>query len=190
MVMHVRPGSSLLGENGKTQRLLRMLWNGSCIQLRARKDFFLGIGKKIKFHRESLGNRFDHPASEHEIQTVLLQGYTPTLQLSEVGNRARAAIALSPSQGVCYYPGKLHGGYQAFLIDQLFADCCKPAVTANLTLSYQRPVSPDAELFLEAWPTKVKGRKIEMEGSIRTLDKDTGDMTTVVTASALFIIPR
>ena len=121
---------------------------------------------------------------------MLLQGYTPTLQLSEVGNKARAAIALSPSQGVCYYPGKLHGGYQAFLLDQLFADCCNPAVTAGMTLSYHRPVPPDAELFLEAWPTKVNGRKIEMEGSIKLLDKDTGDMATVVTASALFISPR
>jgi acyl-coenzyme A thioesterase PaaI-like protein len=121
---------------------------------------------------------------------VLLQGYTPTLELSEVGNKAHAAIALSPRQGVCYYPGKLHGGYQAFLLDQLFADCCKPAVTASLTLNYQRPAPPDAELFLEAWPTKVNGRKIEMEGSIKILDGSTGNMITVVTASALFVSPR
>ncbi|KAJ6003630.1 HotDog domain-containing protein, partial [Penicillium canescens] len=120
----------------------------------------------------------------HGLQHVLLQGYTPILQLNEVGNKARAAIALSPSQGLCYYPGSSTEGIS------LFADCCKPAVTASLTLSYQRPVPPDAELFLEAWPTKVNGRKIEMEGSIRILDRDTRDMTTVVTASALFISPR
>ncbi|KAJ6041340.1 HotDog domain-containing protein [Penicillium canescens] len=173
-----------------------MLWDGSRIQLHARKGLFSNIRKKyqsIQFHHDSLGRH-----STHGIQHVLLQGYTPTIQLSEVGNKARAAIALSPSQGLCYYPGKLHGGYQAFLLDQLFADCCNqlfvdccnPPVTASLTLSYHQPVPPDAELFLEAWPTKVNGRKIEMEGSIKLMDKDTGDLATVVTASALFIIPR
>ena len=77
-------------------------------------------------------------------------------------------------------------------MDQLFADCCQPepAVTANFTIDFRRPIQPDSELVLSAWPVKVEGRKILMEGSIKISEKCSGEMLLAACATALFILPK
>jgi len=75
-------------------------------------------------------------------------------------------------------------------MDQLFADCCKPAVTANLTMEFMRPIQPDAKLVLCVWPVKIEGRKTYMEGAIKTPEKCTGRMLLAARATALFILPK
>jgi acyl-coenzyme A thioesterase PaaI-like protein len=119
----------------------------------------------------------------------LLHGYRPEFQNSELGQQATALMALEPQQRICFYPDKIHGGYQAFLLDQLFADCCKPAVTANLAVDFKRPIKPNARLILSAWPVKIEGRKVFMEGSIQ-VDEPSGERLLCARASALFILPR
>ncbi|KAJ5873598.1 HotDog domain-containing protein [Penicillium subrubescens] len=119
----------------------------------------------------------------------LLHGYRPELQRCELGQQATALMALEPRQRICFYPGKIHGGYQAFLLDQLFADCCKPAVTANLSVDFKRPIQPNSRLILHVWPVKIEGRKIFMEGSIQ-VDDQLGERLLCASASALFIVPR
>lgn len=77
-------------------------------------------------------------------------------------------------------------------MDQLFADCCQPepAVTAEFTMNFRRPIQPDSQLVLSAWPVKVEGRKISMEGSIKISDQCSGQMLLAARATALFILPR
>ena len=109
-----------------------------------------------------------------------------------MGQEGKATLTFEPRQRICYYPGKVHGGYQAFLMDQLFADCCQPepAVTAHFTMDYRRPIQPDSELVLSAWPVRVEGRKISMEGSINISEKCSGQMLLAARATALFILPK
>ncbi|KAH2751944.1 hypothetical protein KXV55_002801 [Aspergillus fumigatus] len=117
-------------------------------------------------------------------------GYSPIVRTVDLGKEAEYMTSLEPRQRICYYPGKLHGGMQAFFLDNLFADCCQGALTASLTISYLRPINPQATLSFRAWPVKVDGRKTYMEGCIKFLDGNEGVMVEAVRAKALFIRPK
>ncbi|KAJ6125931.1 HotDog domain-containing protein [Penicillium samsonianum] len=120
----------------------------------------------------------------------LLRRYIPDIQKNVIGQEARAILLFEPRQRICYYPGKIHGGYQAFLMDQLFADCCKPAVTANLTMEFMHPIQPDIKLVLRVWPVKIEGRKTWMEGAIKIPEKCSDRLLLAARATALFILPK
>ncbi|RAL06646.1 hotdog fold domain-containing protein, partial [Aspergillus homomorphus CBS 101889] len=90
----------------------------------------------------------------------------------------------------CYYPGKLHGGIQAFYLDQVLTDCCPGAVTASLAISYLQPIDPQSSLKVSAWPVKVEGRKLYMEACIKVLENSTGTMIKATHAKALVIMPN
>lgn len=124
------------------------------------------------------------------LKKALLGGYSPIIRTVDLGKEAEYMISLEPRQRICYYLGKLHGGMQAFYLDNLFADCCWGALTANLTLSYLRLINPGDPLSFSAWPVKVEGRKTHMEGCIKIPDEKTGAMIEAVRAKALFIRPR
>ncbi|GFF57624.1 hypothetical protein IFM51744_09277 [Aspergillus udagawae] len=124
------------------------------------------------------------------LKKALMGDYSPIIRTVDLGKEAEYMTSLEPRQRICYYPGKLHGGIQAFYLDNLFADCCRGALTANLTLSYLRPVNPQAPLSFSVWPVKVEGRKTYMEGCIKIPDAKTGAMIEAVRAKALFIKPR
>ncbi|KAH2020790.1 hypothetical protein KXV43_002566 [Aspergillus fumigatus] len=125
-----------------------------------------------------------------KLRKALMRGYSPIVRAVDLGKEAEYVTILEPRQRICYYPGKLHGGMQAFFLDNLFADCCQGALTANLTISYLRPTDPQATLSFRAWPVKVEGRKTYMEGCIKFLDGNAGVMVEAVRAKALFIRPR
>ena len=130
--------------------------------------------------------------SSNSLRQELLRGYKPDIRKNDIGQEGKAILNFGPRQRICYYPGKVHGGYQAFLMDQLFADCCQPepALTAHFTIDFRRPIQPDSELVLNAWPVSVEGRKISMEGSIKTFENCSGQMLLAARATAIFIIPR
>ncbi|KAF7588281.1 hypothetical protein BBP40_005935 [Aspergillus hancockii] len=120
----------------------------------------------------------------------LLQGYHPTFRRHRLGWEADAHLELSPRQQMCYYDGKLFGGYLALLLDRILADCCRPAVTAYLHTSFSRSVPPDVPIRLRAWPEKVEGRKIYLVGSVQIPGDKTGETMEAIRAQALFVRPR
>lgn len=105
---------------------------------------------------------------------------------------------------ICYlgkslsgYPGMVHGGLLAALLDEGLARCCFPAlpnkigVTANLNLDYRAPALTEGYFVLRANTTKVEGRKAFVEGRIESLTTDeTTEPTVHVEAKALFVEPR
>jgi acyl-coenzyme A thioesterase PaaI-like protein len=91
---------------------------------------------------------------------------------------------------MCYYNGKLFGGYIALLMDQILADSCKPAVTAYLNTSYLQSVPPTAPILLRAWPDRVEGRKIYLKGSLQIPGKASQDWVDAIKTEALFIRPK
>jgi acyl-coenzyme A thioesterase PaaI-like protein len=109
-----------------------------------------------------------------------------------LGQSVEALIKLNLDQQMCYYDGKLFGGYLALLLDQILADCCQPtpAMTAYLNTTFVCSVSPGVPIRLSAWPEKIEGRKIYLTGSIQVPGSGNGELIDAVKASALFIRPR
>ncbi|KAJ5472016.1 hypothetical protein N7539_008585 [Penicillium diatomitis] len=130
------------------------------------------------------------PLDSGHLYGELLAGYRPDFSDIDGSRHATVHLDLNAKQRICYYPRKVHGGYQAFLLDQLFADCCNPAVTASLTVDYKKPIHPDATLILRAWPVKAEGRKIYMEGSIKMADPVSGEMVVAARATAVFVFGK
>jgi acyl-coenzyme A thioesterase PaaI-like protein len=122
----------------------------------------------------------------------LFQGYRPQFKYHTLGREVEALMHLKPHQRMCYYEGKLFGGYIAFLIDRILADCCerKPAYTASLNTSFLLAIPPDVPIMLRAWPVKVDGRKTFLEGSVQIPGKTTGEWVNAIKAEALFIEPK
>ena len=121
----------------------------------------------------------------------LLQGYHPTFKPHPLGREVESLLFLSPAQQMCYYNGKLFGGYIALLMDHILADCCKPAaVTAFLNTSYLQSVPPTAPILLRAWPDRVEGRKIYLKGSLQIPGKTSQDWVDAIKTEALFIRPK
>ncbi|KAJ5318290.1 hypothetical protein N7476_004710 [Penicillium atrosanguineum] len=130
----------------------------------------------------------------------LLQGYRPVYKPHRLGCEVESLLLLGPSQRMCYYEGKLFGGYSTFLMDQILADCCKPpesiiadtgpAFTVNLNTSFVLPVPPTVPIFLRAWPDKIDGRKIFLKGCIQIPGKAPNEWVDAIQAEALFIRPK
>lgn len=91
---------------------------------------------------------------------------------------------------MCYYNGKLFGGYLTLLLDQILADCCRPAVTAYLNTSFKHSIPPHAPIRLRAWPEKVEGRKIYLQGSVEIPGSNGQEVVQAIHANALFIQPK
>ncbi|KAL2696095.1 hypothetical protein AAEP93_003395 [Penicillium crustosum] len=149
---------------------------------------FDGCSKLAKHtHLSSVSASHEPPI---EMMNSLLQGYRPTFKPHPLGREAESVLLLSPAQQMCYYNGKLFGGYIALLMDRIIADCCKPAVTAYLNTSYLQSVPPTAPILLRAWPDRVEGRKIFLKGSLQIPGKASQDWIEAVKTEALFIGPK
>ena len=120
----------------------------------------------------------------------MFQGYRPAFKVHPLGWEVECFLLLSPSQQMCYYDGKLFGGYLTFLMDRILADCCQPAVTAYLNTSFVRSVPPTAPILLRAWPDKVEGRKIYLKGSVQIPGEDPKEWVDAIKADSLFIRPK
>lgn len=130
----------------------------------------------------------------------LFDGYHPTFKRHLLGCEVEALLLLSPSQQMCYYEGKLFGGYVTLLLDRILADCCRPpdrvvagcgpAFTAYLNTSFLLPVPPNGPILLRAWPEKVDGRKIFLKGCVQIPGKAPSEWLDAITAESLFIRPK
>ncbi|KAH8430101.1 PaaI family thioesterase [Aspergillus melleus] len=126
----------------------------------------------------------------------LLDGYRPRFRPHRLGREAEANLRLAPQQQMCYYNGKLFGGYLTLLLDQILADCCRPpdqhrsAVTAYLNTSFRQSVPPHVPIRLRAWPHQVEGRKIYLHGAVEIPRDDGQGMVPAILAEALFIQPK
>ena len=126
----------------------------------------------------------------------LLEGYHPHFRPHHLGREVEAVLQLAPQQQMCYYNGKLFGGYLTLLLDQILADCCRPAdpdrpaVTAYLHTSFKHSIPPHAPIRLRAWPEKVEGRKIYLRGAVEIPGADGKEVIQAVHAHALFIEPK
>lgn len=119
----------------------------------------------------------------------------PPYVWSEDGGKSLVSILyLGPD--LCGYPGIIHGGLLATLLDEGLARCCFPAlpnkigVTANLSIDYRKPSFAESYMVLKARTVKVEGRKAWVEGRIETLAKEGENPVVLVEAKALMIEPK
>lgn len=67
-------------------------------------------------------------------------------------------------------PGLVHGGILSAALDDLMGYACvihdRSCVTAKLEVNYITPVPVEEEFELEAWVTKIEGKKLYLESSI------------------------
>ncbi|OQD79294.1 hypothetical protein PENANT_c055G00878, partial [Penicillium antarcticum] len=63
----------------------------------------------------------------------LLQGYRPKFKPHPLGWEVEALLSLSPAQQMCYYNGKLFGGYIALLMDRILADSSSSIILVAAT---------------------------------------------------------
>ncbi|KAK5987670.1 UPF0644 protein PB2B4.06 [Cladobotryum mycophilum] len=97
---------------------------------------------------------------------------------------------------VCGYPGKVHGGFLATMLDEGLARCCfgavphNVAVTARLEIDYRKPAQAGNFFVMRAKTTKVEGRKAWVEGHIETLPATGGTPVVLAEAKALFVSPK
>lgn len=85
------------------------------------------------------------------------------------------------------FPGVLHGGILAALVDEAMAWSMWAAdralgVTAKMEMRYRRPVPPDGPLTVRGHVARARGRRFAVEASIEDASGE-----TLVEASALFL---
>lgn len=120
----------------------------------------------------------------------LLSEYQPVFQTNGKDWALKAEMIFH--EHLCYHEGKVHGGILALFLNHMFADCCasmdssRRAVTADLHLSYVRPVSPNLPTTFHVRVVKVEGRKVRMSGIVSSVDQELGEVVAV-NAEALFI---
>jgi len=73
------------------------------------------------------------------------------------------------------YPGRLHGGLVAALLDGSMTNCLFAAgiqaVTAELTVRYRHPVAARRPMTLGAWLTKSRGALHQLRAELRQDDR-------------------
>ena len=120
----------------------------------------------------------------------------PPIVFLEDGGKSLVMVAYLGNE-VCGYPGFVHGGLLATILDEGLARCSFPVLpnklgmTANLNINYKKPTVAGQYIVLRARTTKAEGRKAWVEGHIETLPKKEGEEATVlVEATGLFVEPR
>lgn len=113
--------------------------------------------------------------------------------------RLHFVVALGPD--VCGWPGVVHGGLTAALVDEAMGHLflalrsagalpfSGPAFTASLTVDYRKRVpSPSTAVLVTAEVDSAVGRKLTMRATVS--DGPHTDATTYAEASALFVSPK
>jgi acyl-coenzyme A thioesterase PaaI-like protein len=119
----------------------------------------------------------------------------PPYSWSEEGGKSLVSI-MYLGEELCGYPGVVHGGLLATLLDEGLARCCFPALpnklgmTASLTVNYRKPSMAQQYIVLKGKTVKVEGRKAWVEGHIETLPQNGEEPVVLVEASALMIEPK
>ncbi len=83
----------------------------------------------------------------------------------------RAICDFTPCAHQEGYPGRMHGGIVATMIDEAMGWAvygeAQWGATARLNVRYRLPVRLDELLHIEAWVTKNRGRLIELRAEVR-----------------------
>lgn len=119
----------------------------------------------------------------------------PVVWVEDEGKSLVAMMYLGDE--ICGYPGLIHGGILATLLDEGLARASFAALpnglamTASLSIQYRKPSPANSYVVLRAETEKVEGRKAWIKGRIETLPKEgEGEPVVLVEAEALFIEPR
>lgn len=84
---------------------------------------------------------------------------------------ARAICDYTPCDYQQGYPGRMHGGIVATLIDEAMGwavyGAAQWGATARLNIRYRRPVRLDVPLRVEAWIVNLRTRLIELRAELR-----------------------
>ena len=112
------------------------------------------------------------------------------LQQREDGSYERY-ISLADAPHYCFYPGVIHGGLLATILDEAFAEVCSPALTAGLGITYKAPLRPGVTIRVAVWVARAEARKRWVAGRIDSVAEDKrSQRITLTEAQALFILPR
>ena len=93
------------------------------------------------------------------------------------------------------YPGIIHGGILATILDEGLGWCCFPflpgkaGATVALDLEFVNPLPIESFVVLKAKVISIVERKALVEGHLETLPAG-GDPITIVKARATFVSPR
>jgi uncharacterized protein (TIGR00369 family) len=83
----------------------------------------------------------------------------------------RAICDYTPCDYQQGYPGRMHGGIVATLLDEAMGwavyGAAQWGATARLNIRYRRPVRLDVPLRVEAWVVNVRTRLIELRAELR-----------------------
>ena len=86
----------------------------------------------------------------------------------------RAVCIYTPCDYQQGYPGRLHGGIVATLMDEAMGWAVYGAsqwgATARLAMRFRKPVPLDRPLRIEAWVTQNRSRLIELRAEVRDPD--------------------
>jgi acyl-coenzyme A thioesterase PaaI-like protein len=111
---------------------------------------------------------------------------------SELGGHQGDAYAfVHLGRSLCGHDGIVHGGLLATVLDETLARTSffslpsNVGVTARLEIDYRKPVKADQVVVIETRLIEAKGRKVTVEGVMRTLE---GDL--LVESRAIFVEPR
>lgn len=96
---------------------------------------------------------------------------------------------LTPKEEHQSYPGRLHGGVAASILDEAIGRAVtiqRPdiwGVTIDLNVKYRKPVPLGEEIYCESWITKISSRGFEGGGKLFLRDG-----TVCVTGTAKYLI--
>ena len=89
------------------------------------------------------------------------------------------------------YPGRMHGGIVATLIDESLAwaayHSAKWVATARLNVRYRKPIFLEQPLRIEAWVVRSRPRLIEAKAEVRDAD---GELLAEGEGTLMTIDPR
>lgn len=109
------------------------------------------------------------------------------LQLKVAVSEGRARAEYRPCEEHQGFPGFMHGGLIATLLDEVMGwvmyDAGVWAMTGRMELRFRRPVPLDAGLVVEATVTKQRSRALIARGELRSLATD----ELLVESEALFV---
>ena len=138
-------------------------------------------------------------ARPHNLTSGTLSGpgrlWVPPLAFSEKGGKSLVMIFYVGAD-LCGYPGIIHGGFAATMLDEGMARCCfsalpnKIGMTASLKMDYEAPLPAESYVVLRAETTKVEGRKAWVKGRLEELRDDGEEGKVFVEAEALFVEPK
>lgn len=102
------------------------------------------------------------------------------------GDRVRGSV--DPDSVLCGYPGILHGGIQAALLDDAIYWAVSyrfalTSVTVSLNTRFRAPARLGQRFALEAWVAWAEGRKVTARGALRD-----GDGVTVAEGEGLYLL--